>query len=174
MVSFQNCFIHKSSSRVYKVVWAVSFPRCTVGNNIVGSCCIRLHLTANTDATTRNIAGQQCWKLLRSFVRSLRSHDSDNGEKSGLTIEKNDWHHWLEQLCPWLVRETHIVLPPLCVSFFSLYRARRYDLLGRQCDQVLLSGDQIFTPGRQPGPQDRWLSSLGKSTLMIIRCPSQN
>ena len=110
MVSFQNCFIHKSSSRVYKVVWVVSFPRCTVGNNIVGSCCIRLHLTANTDATSPNIAGQQCWKLLRPFVRSLRSHDSDNGEKSGLTIEKNDWHHWLEQLCPWLVRETHILL----------------------------------------------------------------
>ena len=107
MVSFQNCFIHKSSSRVYKVVWAVSYPRCTVGNNIVGSCCIRLHLTANTDATTPNIAGQQCWNLLRPFVRS---HDSDKGEKSGLTIEKNDWHHWLEQLCPWLVRETHIVL----------------------------------------------------------------
>ena len=26
---------------------------------------------------------------------------------------------------------------------------------GRQCDQLLLRGDQIFTPGRQPGPQDR-------------------
>ena len=60
MVSFQNCFIRKSSSRVYKVLWVVSFPRCTVGNNIVGSCCIRLHLTANTDATTPNTAGQQC------------------------------------------------------------------------------------------------------------------
>ena len=34
-------------------------------------------------------------------------------------------------------------------------RARRCDPWGRQCDQLLLSGDQIFTPGRQPGPQDR-------------------
>ena len=45
---------------------------------------------------------------------------------------------------------------------------------GRQCDQLLLRGDQIFTPGRQPGPQDRWLSSLGKRALTIIRYPSQN
>ena len=34
-------------------------------------------------------------------------------------------------------------------------RARHCDLWGRQCDQLLLSGTQIFTPGRQPGPQDR-------------------
>ena len=34
-------------------------------------------------------------------------------------------------------------------------RARRCDPWGRQCAQLLLSGDQIFTPGRQPGPQDR-------------------
>ena len=35
----------------------VSFPRCTAGPNIVGSCCIRLHTTANTHATTPNIIG---------------------------------------------------------------------------------------------------------------------
>ena len=29
-------------------------------------------------------------------------------------------------------------------------------------------------PGRQPGPQDRWLSSLRKRTLMIICYPLQN
>ena len=34
-------------------------------------------------------------------------------------------------------------------------RAWCCDLWGRQCDQLLLSGNQIFTPGRQPGPQDR-------------------
>ena len=28
-----------------------------VGANIVGSCCIRLHTTANTHATTPNIVG---------------------------------------------------------------------------------------------------------------------
>ena len=28
----------------YKVLWIVSFPRCTAGPNNVGSCCVRLHL----------------------------------------------------------------------------------------------------------------------------------
>ena len=61
-----------------------------------------------------------------------------------------------------------------CETNQSQSRARRCDLWGRQCDQLLHSGDQIFTPGRLPGPQDRWLSSLGKRTLMIIRYPSEN
>ena len=42
---------------VYNVLWVVSFPQCTAGPNIVGSCCIRLHTTANTDASTPNTAG---------------------------------------------------------------------------------------------------------------------
>ena len=41
---------------VFKVLWVVSFPRCTAGPNIVGSCYIRVHSTANTDVTTPNIA----------------------------------------------------------------------------------------------------------------------
>ena len=28
----------------YKVLWIVSFPRCTAGPNNVGSCCVRLHV----------------------------------------------------------------------------------------------------------------------------------
>ena len=32
-------------------------PTKQCGSNIVGSCCIRLHTTANTDATTPNIVG---------------------------------------------------------------------------------------------------------------------
>ena len=55
---FQHCWGHARSSRmVYKDLWVVSFPRCTARPNIVGSCCIRLHTTANTDATTLNIVG---------------------------------------------------------------------------------------------------------------------
>ena len=87
---------------VYKDLWVVSFPRCTAGPNIVGSCCIRLHTTANMHATTPNIVGatmlgvvasvctplptctqqlptllaQQCWELLRPFARSLRTKAS--------------------------------------------------------------------------------------------------
>ena len=55
---FQHCWGHARSLRmVYKDFWVVSFPRCTAGSNIVGSCCIRLHTTANKHATTPNIAG---------------------------------------------------------------------------------------------------------------------
>ena len=55
---FQHCWGHARSLRmVYKDLWVVSFPRCTAGPNIVGSCCIRLHTTANTDATTPSVVG---------------------------------------------------------------------------------------------------------------------
>ena len=55
---FQHCWGHARSLRmVYKDLWVVSFPRCTAGPKIVGSCCIRLHTTANTHATTPNIVG---------------------------------------------------------------------------------------------------------------------
>ena len=65
----QQCWIrlHSSSNivggharslcMVYKDLCVVSFPRCTVGPNIVGSCCIRLQTTAHTHATTPNIVG---------------------------------------------------------------------------------------------------------------------
>ena len=52
---------HGRSLRIAsKVSWVVSFPRCTAGPNIVGSCCIRLHTTANTNATTPNNVGSCC------------------------------------------------------------------------------------------------------------------
>ena len=61
---FQHCWGHaRALHMVCKVLWVVSFPRCTAGPNIVGSCCIRLHTTANTHATTHNIVG---------LVRSLK------------------------------------------------------------------------------------------------------
>ena len=92
---FQHCWGHARSLRmVYKDLWVVSFPRWTAGLNIVGSCCIRLHTTANSHATTVNIVDatmlgvvasvctplpthtqqlstlltQQCWELLRLFA----------------------------------------------------------------------------------------------------------
>ena len=41
---FQRCWGRaRSLCMVYKDLWVVSFPRCTAGPNIVGSCCIRLH-----------------------------------------------------------------------------------------------------------------------------------
>ena len=63
---FQHCWGRaRSLHMVYKDLWVVSFPRCTAGPNIVGSCCIRLHTTANTHATT---LAQQCWELLHAPV----------------------------------------------------------------------------------------------------------
>ena len=48
---FQHCWGRARSLRmVYKDLWVVSFPRCTAGPNIIGSCCIRLHTTANMHA----------------------------------------------------------------------------------------------------------------------------
>ena len=55
---FQHCWGRACSLRmVYKDLWVVSFPRCTAGPNIVGSCCIRLHSTANMHATTPKFFG---------------------------------------------------------------------------------------------------------------------
>ena len=55
---FQHCRGHARSLRMdYKDLWVVFFPRCTAGPKLVGSCCIRLHTTANTQATTPNIVG---------------------------------------------------------------------------------------------------------------------
>ena len=55
---FQHCWGHARLLRmVYKDLWVVSFPRCTASLNIVGSCCISLHTTANTHARTPKIVG---------------------------------------------------------------------------------------------------------------------
>ena len=54
----RHCWGHAGALHtVSKVFWVVSFPRYTAGLNIVGSCRIRLHTTANTDATTPSIVG---------------------------------------------------------------------------------------------------------------------
>ena len=64
---FQHCWGHALSlCMVYKDLWVVSFPRCTAGSNLVGSCCIRLHTTANTRATTPNIVGATMLGVLAS------------------------------------------------------------------------------------------------------------
>ena len=51
---------------VYKVSWAASFPRYTEGSSIVGNCCIRLRITANTDVTTPNIVGPTVLEVVAS------------------------------------------------------------------------------------------------------------
>ena len=51
---------------VYKTSWAASFPRYTEGSSIVGNCCIRLRITANTDVTTPNIVGPTVLEVVAS------------------------------------------------------------------------------------------------------------
>ena len=57
--SFSNTVgaAHAHNALFTKDLCVVSFPRCTAGPIIVGSCCIRLQTTANTHATTPNIVG---------------------------------------------------------------------------------------------------------------------
>ena len=47
----------RTSQMVYKTLWVVSFPGCTVG-----SFCIHLHTTTKTDATTPNIIDPNFWE----------------------------------------------------------------------------------------------------------------
>ena len=71
---FQHCWGHaRALHMVSKFLRVVSFSRCTVNPNIVGSCCIRLHTTANTDVTATKIHAQQCWEFLRPFARNFRN-----------------------------------------------------------------------------------------------------
>ena len=78
---------------VYKDFWVVSFPLCTRGPNIVGSSCIHLHTTADTDPPTPNFVGQlhlfaagaltkQC--LPTMHVRRCLCLDSMRGDCQGM------------------------------------------------------------------------------------------
>ena len=58
--------------QVYKVLWVVSFPRCTAGPNIAGSCCICLDTTANTDATTPSIVGPTTLRVVAQILKPLK------------------------------------------------------------------------------------------------------
>ena len=58
-----------------KVLWVVSFPRCTAGPNINGSSCSRLHTqrtTANTEATTPNVVGPTMLGVLAPVCSNLQ------------------------------------------------------------------------------------------------------
>ena len=56
-----------------QVLWVVSFPRCCRGANIVGICCIRLHTTANKNATTPTIVVPTMLGVVASFCSSVVS-----------------------------------------------------------------------------------------------------
>ena len=56
---------------VSKVLWVVSFPRCTAGPSNVRSCCTRLQTTTNTDAKTPYIVSPTMLRVVVLFPRSL-------------------------------------------------------------------------------------------------------
>ena len=64
-----HCWGHVRAKMATEVLWVISFPRCTAGPNIVGSCCICLDTTTNTDATTPSIVGPT---MLRVVAQSLK------------------------------------------------------------------------------------------------------
>ena len=73
---FQHCWGQARSLRmVYKDLWVVSFPRRTAGPSIVGSCCIRLHTTANTHATNTNIIGVTMLGVVASVCTQPNTQD---------------------------------------------------------------------------------------------------
>ena len=74
--NFQHCWMLHVAS--------VCTPCCML-LRVVGSCCAKFEtgqtfIYVQTDATTPNIVGQQCWELLRPFARSFtRSLTSPKG-----------------------------------------------------------------------------------------------
>ena len=84
---FQNCWSRARLLRmVYKDLWAVSLPRCTEGPNIVGSCCIRLHTTTNTHATTPKIT-----LLFHLISRVLNFAKNRTSEQTNSNNRKNNF-----------------------------------------------------------------------------------
>ena len=69
---FQHGWGHaRALHMVSKVLWVVSFPRCTAGPSNVRSCCTRLQTTANTDETTPYIVSPTMLRVVVLFPRSL-------------------------------------------------------------------------------------------------------
>ena len=67
---FQHWWGHARSLRmVYKDLWVLSFPWCTAGPNIIGSCCI--HLPPTWTQQLPMLLAQQCKELLHLFACSL-------------------------------------------------------------------------------------------------------
>ena len=68
----------------------VSFPRCTTGLNIVVSCCIRLHTTANIHGTTLNILGATMLGVVASVCTQPYSGSYERScSRSICTLEKD-------------------------------------------------------------------------------------
>ena len=120
---FQHCWGHARSLRMdYKDLWVVFFPRCTAGPNIVGSCCIRLHTTANTHATTPNIVGATMLGVVVSvctqpYVCRLTNHKTATSVSKS-NLGSSEYYSWF-------------ILLALSIDIFDLYEVQKdWNLLG--------------------------------------------
>ena len=70
VITTQHCWGHTCALHmVYKVLWVISFPQCTAGPNIVGSCCICLTPLPTWMQLSRANNVGSC--SMRPFARSL-------------------------------------------------------------------------------------------------------
>ena len=100
---FQHCWGHaRSLCMVYKDLWVVSFPRYTAGPNIVGSCCICLHTTANTHATTSSIVGATVLGIVASVCmqpkRWVDQHVMSMGKRLNSWLRNRIWPYMYDLL----------------------------------------------------------------------------
>ena len=87
---FQHCWSHAHALHmVCKVVWVVSFPRCTASPNIDGSCCSHLH----------TILVPRARRFLATWSGSLQIKSSGSGDENVCT----QLPKWTQQLPTLLV-----------------------------------------------------------------------
>ena len=91
---FQHCW---GNPRSLRMDWVVFFPRCTAGPKLVGSCCIRLHTTANTHATTPNIVGATMLGVVAPVWTQPHMIKATRKEKQGSLSSPNpgSWNQML-------------------------------------------------------------------------------
>ena len=157
----KQCWVrlHSSSNSVgaptlithyYKDVWVVSFARCTAGPNIVESCCICLHITAKTDATTNDIVGATMLGVVASvymqpkrplsFLQRLRCFEQREALKK--SFEKKQYTSKIKKM-PKLAQilEQSIDTKKVCRFFFSAHcikpRVNGRNIVGQQLPTLL-------------------------------------
>ena len=87
---FQHCWGHaRLLCMVYKDLWVVSFPRCTAGPNIVGSCWSVCSPLPRRTQQLPTLLAQQCWELLRPFARCLKVNQNSLFMQDSFSMNRN-------------------------------------------------------------------------------------
>ena len=75
---FAQLFQHCWGPHSLQSLKVVSFPRCTTGPNIVGSCCIRLHSAANMGVRVNVSKNATRWQNQLSVVLRVQNTRTGN------------------------------------------------------------------------------------------------